>query len=37
MVSRNNVKERLVTDTDRVSHYGIRKLSVGVASVLLCC
>lgn len=35
MVSRNNVKERLVTDTDRVSHYGIRKLSVGVASVLL--
>ena len=24
MVSRNNVKERLVTDTDRVLHYGIR-------------
>lgn len=35
MVSRNNVKERLVTDSDRVPHYGIRKLSVGVASVLL--
>ena len=35
MVSKNNVQERLMTEAQRRPHYGLRKLSVGVASVLL--
>lgn len=35
MVSKNNIKNRLAADAKRVPHYGIRKLSIGVASVLL--
>lgn len=35
MVSSKNIKYKAQQDAKRVSHYGIRKLSVGVASVLL--
>lgn len=35
MVPKNNQWQHLQTSTQRVSHYGLRKLSVGVASVLL--
>lgn len=35
MVSRKNIKYKAQQDAKRVPHYGIRKLSVGVASVLL--
>ena len=35
MVSKNNSYQKLCQDADRVPHYGLRKLSVGVASVLL--
>ena len=35
MVSSKNIKYKAQQDAKRVPHYGIRKLSVGVASVLL--
>ena len=35
MLSRNNFKEATKRDAQNVPHYGLRKLSVGVASVLL--
>ena len=35
MVSKNNFQQHQQAVADRVPHYGIRKLSVGVASVLL--
>ena len=35
MVSKNNLKWKQQRDAERVPHYGLRKLSVGVASVLL--
>ena len=35
MVSKNNTQWRLQHEAQRRPHYGIRKLSVGVASVLL--
>ena len=35
MVSKNNLKWKQQRDAQRVPHYGLRKLSVGVASVLL--
>lgn len=35
MVSKNNLKNKLEQDAKKVPHYGIRKLSIGVASVLL--
>lgn len=35
MVSKNNIKQKIQSQAKRVPHYGIRKLSVGVASVLL--
>lgn len=35
MLSRNNVNNRMISDAKKVPHYGLRKLSVGVASVLL--
>ena len=35
LVSRNNIKYKAQQDAKRVPHYGIRKLSIGVASVLL--
>ena len=35
MVSKNNVQVKDRQTTQQVPHYGIRKLSVGVASVLL--
>lgn len=35
MVSKNNLKLRKQQGTKQVPHYGLRKLSVGVASVLL--
>lgn len=35
MVSKNNTYQKLCQDADRTPHYGLRKLSVGVASVLL--
>lgn len=35
-VSKNNVKQRLEKEAQhQVPHYGLRKLSIGVASVLL--
>ncbi|EEW53538.1 Gram-positive signal peptide protein, YSIRK family [Limosilactobacillus antri DSM 16041] len=35
MVSKKNIKNKMVADSRRIPHYGIRKLSIGVASVLL--
>ena len=35
MVSKNNLAKQLEDNAKRVPHYGLRKLSVGVASVLL--
>ncbi len=35
MLSRNNVEQREVLNAKRVPHYSLRKLSIGVASVLL--
>lgn len=35
MVSKNNQWQHLQASAQRVPHYGLRKLSVGVASVLL--
>lgn len=35
MVSKNNFKNKMNADAKRVPHYGLRKLGVGVASVLL--
>ena len=35
MVSKNNSQNRIQQEAKRVPHYGLRKLSVGVASVLL--
>lgn len=35
MVSKNNFKNKMQDEAKRVPHYGLRKLSVGVASVLL--
>lgn len=35
MVSKNNFKHKIQDEAKRVPHYGLRKLSVGVASVLL--
>lgn len=35
MLSKNNFRQRMENEAKRVPHYGIRKLSVGVASVLL--
>lgn len=35
MVSRNNVNLKMLPDAKRVPHFALRKLSVGVASVLL--
>ena len=35
MVSKNNLKNKLEQTAARTPHYGIRKLSVGVASVLI--
>ena len=35
MVSRKNIKYKAQQDAKCVPHYGIRKLSIGVASVLL--
>lgn len=35
MVSKNNFKHKMQDEAKRVPHYGLRKLSVGVASVLL--
>ncbi|WP_076461334.1 YSIRK-type signal peptide-containing protein [Limosilactobacillus caccae] len=35
MVSKNNQWNKMQQEADRVPHYGLRKLSVGVASVLL--
>lgn len=35
MVSKNNFKKIMQDEAKRVPHYGLRKLSVGVASVLL--
>ena len=35
MVSRKNIKYKWQQEAKRVPHYGIRKLSIGVASVLL--
>ena len=35
MLSRNNVKQREALNAKRVPHYSLRKLSIGVASVLL--
>ena len=34
MVSKNNTYQKLCQDADRTPHYGLRKLSVGVASVV---
>ena len=34
-VSKKNIQHKLETDAKRVPHWGLRKLSVGVASVLL--
>ena len=35
LVSRKNINYKAQQDAKRVPHYGIRKLSIGVASVLL--
>jgi hypothetical protein len=35
MVGKNNQQNRLQHSADRVPHYGLRKLSIGVTSVLL--
>lgn len=35
MVSKNNRFQKVEKGTDHQQHYGLRKLSVGVASVLL--
>ena len=35
MLSRNNVEQREALNAKRVPHYSLRKLSIGVASVLL--
>lgn len=35
MVSRNNLKNKMEAEAKRVPHWSLRKLSVGVASVLL--
>ncbi|WP_295729462.1 YSIRK-type signal peptide-containing protein [uncultured Limosilactobacillus sp.] len=35
MVAKNNLQNRLKQNARRIPHYGIRKLSIGVASVLL--
>lgn len=35
MVGRNNFLNKMQTNMERAPHFGIRKLSVGVASVLL--
>ncbi|WP_278558573.1 mucin-binding protein, partial [Limosilactobacillus vaginalis] len=35
MVSRNNLKNKMEADAKRVPHWSLRKLSIGVASVLL--
>lgn len=35
MVSKNNLNHKLESDATRVPHWGLRKLTVGVASVLL--
>lgn len=35
MVSKNNQWQKLQQQADQVPHFGIRKLSVGVASVLI--
>lgn len=35
MISKNNLQLKNQQATERVPHYGLRKLSVGVASVLL--
>lgn len=35
MVSKNNLRRRLASDAKRIPHYSLRKLSVGIASVLL--
>lgn len=35
MVSKNNLKNKMEQTAARTPHYGIRKLSVGVASVLI--
>ncbi len=35
MLSKNNLRNKFQNDSKRVPHYGLRKLSVGLASVLL--
>lgn len=35
MVSKKNIKNKMIADSRQIPHYGIRKLSIGVASVLL--
>ena len=35
MVSRNNIKHKIKNDSKRIPHWSLRKLSIGVASVLL--
>lgn len=35
MVSKNNIQHKMEDDAKRVPHYGLRKLGIGVASVLL--
>jgi LPXTG-motif cell wall-anchored protein len=35
MVSKNNIQHKMEADAKRVPHYGLRKLGIGVASVLL--
>ena len=35
MVSKNNFRNKMEAEAKRVPHFGLRKLSVGVASVLL--
>ena len=35
MVSRNNIKHKIENDSKRIPHWSLRKLSIGVASVLL--
>lgn len=35
MVGKNNLKKKLEQDAQRIPHYGLRKLSIGITSVLL--
>ena len=35
MVSKNNIQHKIEQDAKRLPHYGLRRLNIGVASVLL--